>query len=80
MKCMVRLIKYITNKNWTTYEILAFSARILIINNNFRNKIFLHFKEYNNIYIYILNLFSFTLKDICMCFSASLKILFECAC
>ena len=48
MKCMVRLIKYITNKNWTTYEILAFSARILI-----RNKIFLHFKEYNNIYIYI---------------------------
>ena len=46
MKCMVRLIKYITNKNWTTYEILAFSARILI-----RNKIFLHFKEYNNIYV-----------------------------
>lgn len=54
MKCMVRLIKYITNKNQTTYEILAFSARILIANG-----IFLHFKEYNNIYIF--NLFSSTL-------------------
>lgn len=48
MKCMVRLIKYITNKNWTTYEILGFPARILIANG-----IFLHFKEYNNIYVFI---------------------------